>query len=141
VLARHVLTILAVDDLPRAVGFYVQGFGWEKVVNVPVYVEFALPGGMRLGLYQREGFGRNTGKIPAHVPAGELAPTEIYFHVDDIGSAIDRLRRAGARELSPLSRRDWGDEAAYFADPDGNVVVLARSLPEEGGDQSPSRDP
>ena len=31
--ATHVLTILAVGDLPRAVAFYVDGFGWPKVVT------------------------------------------------------------------------------------------------------------
>ncbi len=129
--ARHVLTILAVEDLPRAVTFYRDAFGWEQVVDVPTYAEFALPGGMRLGLYERLGFGRNTGKVPARIPGGELAPTELYFRVDDIQSAIDRLTRAGARALSPLASRDWGDEAAYFADPDGNALVLARRLPSE----------
>ena len=83
---------------------------------------------MRLGLYERQGFGRNTGQVPAHILDGELASTEIYLHVDDIQAAIDRLTRAGARALSPLTPRDWGDEAAYFADPDGNVLVLARPL-------------
>ena len=41
--------------------------------------------------------------------------------------AIERLVRAGARELSPLAVRPWGDEAAYFADPSGNVLVVARA--------------
>jgi hypothetical protein len=31
--------------------------------------------------------------------------------------------------LSPLALRDWGDEAAYFSDPDGHVVVVARRRP------------
>jgi hypothetical protein len=38
------------------------------------------------------------------------------------------MEQAGARELSPLRRRDWSDEAAYFADPSGNVLVVARPL-------------
>ncbi len=126
--ARHVLTILAVSDLPRAVAFYSEAFGWEQLVDVPVYAEFALPGGMRLGLYERQGFGRNTGQIPARIAEGQLAPTELYFHVDDVDPAIGRLTRAGARCLSPLAPRDWDDEAAYFADPDGNVLVVARPV-------------
>ena len=125
----HVLTILAVEDLPRAVTFYASGFDWRQVVGAPGYAEFELPGGMRLGLYERQGFGRNTGQVPAPTPPGELAPTELYFHADDLEAAIERLRRAGARELSALAPRDWGDEAAYFADPDGNVLVLARPRP------------
>ncbi|MFZ5469359.1 MAG: VOC family protein [Myxococcota bacterium] len=125
---RHVLTILAVESLRRAVAFYASAFGWKQLVDVPVYAEFELPGGMRLGLCERQGFGRNTGQVPTRTPAGELAPTELYFHSDELEAAIERVKRAGARELSVLAPRDWGDEAAYFADPDGNVVVLARPL-------------
>jgi catechol 2,3-dioxygenase-like lactoylglutathione lyase family enzyme len=120
-----VLTILAVDDVARATAFYRDAFGWPETVAVPIYAELALPGGMRLGLYARDGFARNTGRAPARVPAGHLTATELYLHVDDLDGAIGRLRAAGAAELSPRARRDWGDDAAYFADPDGNVVVVA----------------
>lgn len=125
---RHVLTILAVEDLSRAVSFYTAGFNWPRIVDAPSYTEFELPGGMRLGIYERHGFGRNVGRTPARTAPGELTPTEIYFHVDDIEAAIERLQDSGALLLSALAPREWGDEAAYFADPDGNVVVLARPL-------------
>jgi lactoylglutathione lyase len=128
-MARHVLTILAVEEVSRAARFYEQAFGWPRQVDTPVYVELALPGDLRLGLYDRIAFGRNTGRPPARTPAGELAPTELYLHVDDLAAAVERLRRLGARELSPPTPRPWGDEAAYFADPDGNVVVVARPGP------------
>lgn len=128
--ARHVLTILAVEDLPRARTFYLQAFGWSIAIDLPVYVELSMPGGMRLGLYDRDGFVRNTG-MPASVASdGRTTATEVYFHVDELEPAIGRLRAAGARELSALAVRPWGDEAIYFADPDGNVLVLAR--PVEG---------
>lgn len=124
--ARHVLTILAVEDLPRAVAFYRAAFGFGQLVDVPVYVEFELPGGMRLGLYDRRGFAHNTGQPPALPPPGATSGAEIYFHVADLDEAIARLQAAGARLLSARAPRDWGDEAAYFADPDGNVLVVAR---------------
>lgn len=125
---RHVLTILAVDDLSEAVSFYRTAFGWSASVETPVYVEFALPKGARLGLYQREAFGSNTGQVPDKLPEGALASTEIYLHTEALDAAIASLRRAGARELSPCAPRPWGDEAAYFADLLGNVIVVARPL-------------
>ncbi len=125
--ARHILTILAVPDVARAAAFYERAFGWGRAVDAPVYVELAMASGGRLGVYERRSFGRNTGEVPHEIPAGALAPCELYFHVDDLDLAIERLRAAGARELSPRMRRDWGDEAAYFADPFGNVVVVARA--------------
>lgn len=123
---RHVLTILAVERLAESVAFYRAAFDWQLVVETPVYVELLLPGGQRLGLYQREGFARNTGQAPMLTPRGELAPCELYFFADDLPAALKKMRAAGARELSPLAPRPWGDEAAYYADPDGNVLVLAR---------------
>lgn len=123
---RLVLIILAVRDLPRAVTFYREAFGWPLIVDVPVYAEFALPNNQLLGLYKREGFGLNVGQLPIEVPEDQLASVEVYFSVDDLPTAMTRLEVAGARTLSPLTVRDWGDEAAYFADPDGNVLVVAR---------------
>jgi catechol 2,3-dioxygenase-like lactoylglutathione lyase family enzyme len=115
-------------DLERSLKFYREIFDWPKVVDVPVYAEFELPDGLRLGLYGCEGFGRNTGQNPFVIPEGEVTTTEIYFRTDDVPSLIDRLEAAGARLLNRLTLRDWGDEAAYFADPDGNVLVVARSV-------------
>lgn len=125
------MTILAVSDLPAAARFYERAFELAPVVAVPVYREYALPGGQRLGLYQREVFGHNTGQVPAQVPAGELTATELYWWVDgeaDLEPWLARLTAAGARLLSAKAPRPWGDEAAYFADPEGNVLVVARPL-------------
>lgn len=125
---RHALTILAVEDLPRALAFYRAVLGARQIVDTPVYAEFSLPGEMRFGLYAREGFAKNTGIAPVRVPGGGISATELYFYAQDLDTEIDRLKRAGARELSALAERDWGDEVAYFADPDGNVIAVARPM-------------
>ena len=101
--ARAALIILAVKDLERSLAFYREVFGWPQIVDAPVYAEFELPGGLRLGLYEREGFGRNTGQAPFAAPEGELAGTEIYFHTEDVHALVARLEAAGARPLSPLA--------------------------------------
>lgn len=127
--ARLSLVILAVGDLDQMVAFYERAFGWQRAVEAPVYLEFALPGGIRLGLYERHAFSANTLEVPVRIPGGALAPTELYFYPNDLPAAIERVREAGARTLSALAPRTWGDEAAYFADPEGNVIALARPLP------------
>lgn len=121
----HVLTILAVADLARSASFYDKAFGWVKSVDEPVYVEYTLPRGMRLGLYARESFAYNTGTAPLACPAETTTSCELYFHVEDLADALRRATVAGARLLSPATLRPWGDAAAYLADPDGNVIVLA----------------
>jgi predicted enzyme related to lactoylglutathione lyase len=122
--ADLVLVILAVTDLPRMRGFYREVLGWPEVVDVPVYVELQAASGMRLGLYHEVGFGKNIGRVPE--PAPPITRTELYLHCADLDAAIARAEANGARLLAPRAIRPWGDEAAYFADPEGNVVVLAR---------------
>jgi len=136
--ARHVLTILAVRDLARSTAFYRAAFGWPARVETPVYVELELPDGRGLGLYVREGYARNTGEMPVAVPEGAITGTELYFHVDDVADAVQRLVAAGARQLSPVGPRDWGDVAAYLADLDGNVIVVARPVAPPSNKQSPA---
>ncbi len=126
---RLSIVLLAVADLPRALRFYRDAFGWPQTVDAPVYAELELPGGQRLGLYAHEGFARNLGEPPALAPPGRVTGTELYFHAADVPAAIARIEAAGARLVSPLAPRGWGDEAAYFADPDGNVLVVARPIP------------
>jgi len=36
----------------------------------------------------------------------------------------------GARVLSELEPRDWGDKVAYYADPEGNVLAVACPIKE-----------
>ena len=127
--ARLGLLIFAVADLRRAVAFYVDAFGWEERVVTPSYVELALPGGMRLGLYEREAFAKNVRQPPPTPPLPDaIAASEIYVYPRDLVAAVEDLKRAGGRMLDALRERDWGDEVAYFADPDGNVVALARPI-------------
>lgn len=123
--ARLRLVILAVDDVARAVAFYRAAFDWEVAVDLPVYVEFALTPESGVSIYQRDSFAINTGVTPEAVPDGAITSTELYLHVDDLDAAMERLRAAGARELAPAAPRMWGDTAAYFADPDGNVIAVA----------------
>lgn len=51
---------------------------------------------------------------------------ELYLVVDDPAAYHERALSVGARELSPLARRDWGDTAAYSLDPNGYVLAFAQ---------------
>lgn len=119
------IVILAVESLERARAFYTTAFDASQVVTSPSYLELDVGGTTKLGLYERNGFGRNIGTTPAAATPGEVSRTELYFRVGDLPSAIARLEAAGARLLSAAEQRPWGEVAAYFADPDGNVVVVA----------------
>lgn len=119
--------ILAVHDLARALDFYENALGWPRNERIDFanYVELVPPDGGSVGLYERPGFAAEVGAKPVEVSNGRVAPAYLYVRVDDVRAAVAALERAGGRPLSPLSRRAWGEEAAWFADPDGNVIAVA----------------
>jgi len=53
----------------------------------------------------------------------------VYVRVEDVDATAAQLEEAGGRALSPLEERAWGERAAWFADPDGNVVAVAQAAP------------
>jgi uncharacterized protein len=120
--------VLAVADVERSHGFYREVFGWESHLEWPgEYTELVISDEDRLGLYRRDGYAATTGAEPADLN-GHVSSAYLYVRVEDLDATIERLHNAGARPLSPRSERTWGEEAAYFADPDGNVVAVARRL-------------
>ncbi|MDA1195091.1 MAG: VOC family protein [Planctomycetota bacterium] len=131
---HHVLTVFAVTDVERSVVFYERAFGWTRRADFPVYVELALPDGRGVAFYERRGFGLNTGQEPPAPAAGALTGAELYLRCEDLDGVIERLHALGARMLRPVVRKDWGDDVAYFADPEGNVLAVARRalVPPEG---------
>jgi uncharacterized protein len=124
---RFDLVILAVRDVAAAKRFYVEVLGWRPRVDAPVYCELASDDGFRLGLYARDRFAHNVGATPAATPPGGLAPTELYLYASAPGELLSRAERAGARPLSPIQPREWGENVGYVADPDGNVIAVAES--------------
>ncbi|UYM06842.1 VOC family protein [Solicola gregarius] len=110
------------DDVPAAAAWYAEFLGVEPYFErsgpegAAVYVEF------RIGDYQSE-----LGIIDRRfAPAG--ASTEpggaiMHWHVDDLGSAVERLLSMGAREYEPITPRgDSGFVTASVVDPFGNVL-------------------
>ena len=121
--------MLAVSDVDRSKAFYGAVFDAEPHLEWPgSYAELPLPNDDWLGLYRRDGFASEAGARVAEPPEGTHTGTELYVMVDDLETAIEKLRAAGARALSRRAPREWGHEAAYFADPDGNVVAVARPV-------------
>jgi predicted enzyme related to lactoylglutathione lyase len=124
---QHVHLVLAVSDVDRAKQFYGEAFGWKPHLEWPgEYAELELPDQDWLGLYKEDGYAETAGAPVDELKRGRYGGAELYVQVEDVKAAIDSLRNAGAKALSPLARRGWGHEAAYFADPDGNIVAVAR---------------
>ena len=118
--------ILYVEAQSSATSFFTQVLGVPPRLNEPGMTEFDLGRDSVLGLMPRAGAQRLLGLDDDALPAG--AGCELYLIVDKPGDFHQRALEAGARELSPLAARDWGDEAAYSRTPDGAVLAFARRL-------------
>jgi uncharacterized glyoxalase superfamily protein PhnB len=121
--------VLFVSDQKKAVEFYRHLLKQNPSLNEPGMAEFELWDGTILGLMPEKGIARIIGGNVPHPASGRGIPRcEIYLRVENPKLYLNRALAAGAKLLSPLQPRDWGDEAAYVADPDGHVIALARAL-------------
>ena len=88
--------------------------------------EFRLGPGAILGIMPAAGIRRLLGKkLPDPSKAAGTPRAELYLLTDQPNIYHERALANGAKELSALSLRDWGHEAAYSLDPDGHVLAFA----------------
>ena len=118
--------ILYVGDQARSTALYTRVLRMEPELNVPGMTEFRLSTETVLGLMPSAGIERLLGPAVGDAqPAPGVARGELYFVVEDAESHHRRAVEAGARQLSPLSPRDWGHNVAYSMDADGYVLAFA----------------
>jgi hypothetical protein len=73
-----------------------------------------------------DGIARLLGASIDHPSSARKAPrSELYLMVDDAGAFHSRAIALGARELNPLTLRNWGHMVAYSLDLDGHVLAFA----------------
>ena len=122
---RAVAMMLPVTDVDRARSFYDESLGLDYTgTNDEGSAMFALDGGTTLVLLPR----------PDSRPSESTA---MSFEVDDVSSEISALEGRGVTfedyDLPDFKTVDhvceFGDErAAWFKDPDGNVLCLHQAL-------------
>ncbi|MBF0406039.1 MAG: glyoxalase [Candidatus Riflebacteria bacterium] len=109
--------------------FYSQVLNLRPELDVPGMTEFRLCDNTILGLMPTAGIKRLIGdRLPDPDDAQGIPRAELYLVVDNPKSYHERALINGAKELSQLSLRDWGHEAAYSLDPDGHVLAFAREV-------------
>ncbi len=121
--------ILYVKDQNISTVFYSTVFQRQPDLHVPGMTEFHLFSDMVLGLMPESGIMRLLGdRLPDPSTAWGVPRSELYVLVDDPEAYHRRALQAGAKNLSDLNLRDWGDEAAYCLDLDSHVLAFARRL-------------
>lgn len=119
--------ILYVKDQQVSARFYARVLGCEPSLDVPGMTEFELAQDSVLGLMPASGIKRLLGeRLPDPTVDTNTPKAELYLMVEDAEAYYSRALAAGARELSVLQPRDWGDHVAYSLDPDGHVLAFAR---------------
>jgi catechol 2,3-dioxygenase-like lactoylglutathione lyase family enzyme len=118
--------VLVVEDLDRALAFYVDLLGLELNHRSGPFAQLRT-GETRLAFYERRAMEATLGtplvRPPENAPAFELG-----FYVRNVDNAYAELVVSGARPVVPPEDRPWGQRTAYVRDPDGNLVELVQSL-------------
>lgn len=118
--------ILYVRDQETSTTFYARVLNTAPTLHVPGMTEFALGENVVLGLMPQQGIINLLGPAVGELgPGCKMAGAEVYLVVTDPAAYHQRALAAGAHELSGLTLRNWGDEAAYSADPDGYILAFA----------------
>ncbi|MGG5260080.1 VOC family protein [Phycicoccus avicenniae] len=111
---------LAVADLGRSRGFYVDGLGWRPELEVAgEVVMFAAGETLVLSLWDRAAFETEVGGRTVEGPG--LLPFTLSHNVETpalVDEVLDLARAAGAG-VGEAADREWGGRSGYFADPDG----------------------
>lgn len=123
------LMVLYVKDQTTSSRFYRQVLNREPDFEVPGMTQFNLGNGFLLGLMPEAGIKRLLGEaLPDPAQANGIPRAELYINVTNPEDYHRRALQAGARELSPLLPRSWGEKAAYSIDPDGHVLGFGGKL-------------
>ncbi len=119
---REAFPILHVDDVGEAVAFYRSTFGFaETFTHVddgrPVFAFLSLdPLGIGIALR----------------PEGEARVFSLWIYADDVDTAAERLRAAGADEVLPPTDQPWGERMCSFVDPHGHLVHVGAKVAVDG---------
>ena len=111
------------DDLEAAKEWYSELLGVEPyfqrpVEGPPAYYEF------RVGDYTHE-LGLIDARYAPNGTANDPGGVVMYWHVDAVEAALERLLSMGAREYQPITQ--WGEAGfvtASVVDPFGNILGI-----------------
>lgn len=94
--------------------------------------EFKLSDNFKIGLMPNNGIAKILRDKTPHPDQGNGIPRcELYFYVNNIQHEFDNATKSGAKLISSIEDRDWGDKVCYFSDLDGHIIAFAEKLNEK----------
>jgi len=125
---KQVEFILYVSDQSKSRDFYKKILQLEPMLDVDGMTEFLLAENCKLGLMPVNGIVKILkDKTPNPETGNGIPRCELYLHVDNIEEYFNRAIDSGAKEISAVKLRDWGDIVGYVADPDKHIIAFAKS--------------
>jgi catechol 2,3-dioxygenase-like lactoylglutathione lyase family enzyme len=116
------LVTLGVTDFARSRAFYVEGFGWTPVFEMPGIAFFQM-NGLVFGIWSAEALAADMNR-PASAP-GSIALAHNVASAAEVDAAIVRLLAASATLLRAGDAPPHGGYRGYVADPDGHAWEIA----------------
>lgn len=126
-------TILYVEDVAGTLDFYERAFALKTLFlhDSGDYGELKT-GETKLAFSSRElmtQLGKTPGNADPKAPVFELA-----FETNDVGGALERAVKAGAKLVQEARKEPWGQITSYVSDPNGYLVEICSpvQLPSAG---------
>lgn len=121
--------ILYVQDQQKSCEFYSRLLNMQPALNVPGMTEFLLTENCKLGLMPNAGIKKILeNKTPDPESGTGIPRCEIYLLIKNPDEYIERGLSLGAKLISEMQNRDWGDRVGYIADPDGHIIAFAEKI-------------
>ena len=122
-------TILYVESQEKSCEFYEKIFRKNADLNVPGMTEFKLAENFKLGLMPNKGIAKILQDKMPHPDTGNGIPRcELYFYVEHIELEFENAINNGAKLISEILDRDWGDRVCYLSDLDGHIIAFAQKI-------------
>ena len=119
--------ILYCKNQEKSKEFYSKVLDKDPILHVPGMTEFLLTENTKLGLMPENGIAKILNNKTPHPKFGNGIPRcELYLITDDLDFIFERAINAGAKLISEIAPRDWGDTVGYLMDFDGNIIALAQ---------------
>jgi uncharacterized protein len=130
---RMSLVTLAVADLDATRRFYVDGLGWEPMIDVPGDVlMIKVADKVLLSLWDRDHFEAEVGAIATGTGVAPITLAHNVATRGEVDQVLEAAGRAGAEPVHHGVDREWGGYTGYFGDPDGYRWEVAWAPGEVG---------
>ncbi len=121
--------ILYVSDQNKSRNFYEAVLHLSPSLHVPGITEFSISDKLKLGLMPDAGIAQILLPVTPHPETGTGIPRcELYLTVENLDAEFSHAIKAGAKLVSDIAARNWGDRVGYLADPDGHIIALAEKM-------------